>query len=117
MPKPQSPLTMPLEPQAKRRTKSIKKEKLIPPPEGEVLDEDAVLKTFFTQNAEDFVAIAMPDLHAAVNWLVPIEFCEQELINFLRGRLRQIDKRKVFIQSFKMICQTNLLFVGSSLVC
>ena len=63
--------------------------------EEEVLDEDGVFKQFFTQNALDVIALIKPDLYAAIDVSVPIEFCEQELINFLRGRLRQRDKRKV----------------------
>jgi hypothetical protein len=68
----------------------------------EVLDEDGVFKQFFTQNALDVIALIKPDLYAAIDVSVPIEFCEQELINFLRGRLRQLDKRKVVDKLLKV---------------
>jgi hypothetical protein len=68
----------------------------------EVLDEDGVFKQFFTQNALDVIALIKPDLYAAIDISVPIEFCEQELINFLRGRLRQLDKRKVVDKLLKV---------------
>jgi hypothetical protein len=68
----------------------------------EVLDEDGVFKQFFTQNALDVIALIKPDLYAAIDVSVPIEFCEQELINFLRGRLRQPDKRKVVDKLLKV---------------
>jgi hypothetical protein len=70
--------------------------------EEEVLDEDGVFKQFFTQNALDVIALIKPDLYAAIDISVPIEFCEQELINFLRGRLRQLDKRKVVDKLLKV---------------
>ena len=67
-----------------------------------VLDEDGVLKLFFTQNTRNIIAFLMPDLHAATDWSIKPEFCEQELINFLRGRLRQVDKRKVVDKLLKL---------------
>jgi hypothetical protein len=68
----------------------------------EVLDEDAVLKFYFTENAREIIALLMPDLYAAVDWSVAYEFVEQELINFLRGRLRQTDKRKIVDKLLKL---------------
>ena len=67
-----------------------------------MLDEDDVFKTFFTQHAFDVIALIKPDLYAAIDVSVPIEYCEQELINFLRGRLRQRDKRKVVDKLLKV---------------
>lgn len=90
-------LTLPK--QAKKEQKPKKNNQAT---EEEVLDEDGVFKEFFTQNAFDVLALIKPDLHAAIDWSIPIEYCEQELINFLRGRLRQRDKRKVVDKLLKV---------------
>jgi SOS response regulatory protein OraA/RecX len=85
--------------QAKKQQNSKKDKQAT---DDEVFDEDAILKEFFTQNTSDVIALMKPDLHAAINWAIPIEYCEQELINFLRGRLRQRDKRKVVDKLLKV---------------
>ena len=69
---------------------------------SEVLDEDGTLKVYFSDNVKEIVALLMPNLYAAVDWSVDIEFLEQEFINFLRGRLRQKDKRKIVDKLLKL---------------
>jgi hypothetical protein len=87
---------------SKSKVKRAQKDTLTQLPKDGVLDEDDVFKTFFTKNVENVIAIVNPPLHAAVDWSVPPEFLEQELINFLRGRLRQVDKRKVADKLLKL---------------
>jgi hypothetical protein len=86
-----------------KRSREFDKESIEETPE--VLDEDATLKMYFTDNVKEIVALIMPDLHAAVDWSVKPEFLEQEFINFLRGKLRQKDKRKVVdkLLKFKLL--------------
>ncbi len=67
--------------QAKKQQKFKKNKQAT---DEDVLDEDGVFKEFFTQNAFDVIALIKPDLYAAIDMSVPIEYCEQELINFLR---------------------------------
>jgi hypothetical protein len=86
----------------KKRTLEAESDKEFIEETPEVLDEDAVLKFYFTENAREIIALLMPDLHAAVDWSVEIEFLEQEFINFLRGRLRQTDKRKIVDKLLKL---------------
>jgi hypothetical protein len=88
------------QPKATKNTRQKKENNKIT--DEEVLDEDGVFKQFFTQNALDVIALIKPNLYAAIDVSVPIEFCEQELINFLRGRLRQHDKRKVVDKLLKV---------------
>jgi hypothetical protein len=88
------------QPKASKNTRQKKENNKIT--DEEVLDEDGVFKQFFTQNALDVIALIKPNLYAAIDVSVPIEFCEQELINFLRGRLRQHDKRKVVDKLLKV---------------
>jgi hypothetical protein len=95
-------LNLPLLTQPKPSKKTQQQKENSKAAEEEVLDEDGVFKQFFTQNALDVIALIKPDLYAAIDVSVPIEFCEQELINFLRGRLRQLDKRKVVDKLLKV---------------
>jgi hypothetical protein len=102
-------------PKSLRKNVSKKRtlEQTFPPTSpAQVLDEDEVFKTFFTKNVPDVIAIVNPELFVAVDWSVAVEFCEQELINFLRGRLRQIDKRKVADKLLKLkLLNGNDVFV------
>ena len=68
----------------------------------EVLDEDGVFKDFVSRNVAEVIELIKPDLFADVNWAIAPEFCEQELINFLRGRARVKGKRKVADKLIKL---------------
>jgi hypothetical protein len=63
--------------------------------EDEVLDEDGVFKDFITRNVPNVIALLNFELYCAIDWSVDFVFCEQELINTLRGRARLLGKRKV----------------------
>jgi hypothetical protein len=73
----------------------------------EISDQDALWKEFFTQFFKECILLLHPKLWAAVDWSVPPEFLEQELINSLRGRFRIKGKKKLTDKFVKLRLKTG----------
>jgi hypothetical protein len=58
------------------------------------VDYDGLFKDFVTNRFQDFLAFAIPELEEQVDWQQPPEFLEQELINALRGKYKELGKRR-----------------------
>jgi hypothetical protein len=73
----------------------------------EISDQDALWKEFITQFFEQCILLLHPELWAAVDWSVPPEFLEQELINSLRGKFRIRGKKKLTDKFVKLRLKTG----------
>ncbi len=81
-------------------------------PRRKVIDYDALFKELITHFFPDFVKLANPELHEAIYWERSYEFLEQELINSLKGRFRQKNKRRFTDKLVKVhLISGDILFI------
>jgi hypothetical protein len=86
--------------------------KLILMPRRKAIDNDALFKELITDYFPDFVALANPELYEAIDWELDCEFLEQEMINALRGKLRQKNKRRFTDKLVKVYLKTgDIIFI------
>jgi hypothetical protein len=81
-------------------------------PRRKAIDNDALFKELISDYFPDFVELANPDLYEAIDWTQGYEFLEQEMINAIKGRLRQKHKRRYTDKLVKVFLKNGaILFI------
>ncbi len=81
-------------------------------PRRKAIDNDALFKELISDYFPEFVFFANPELFEAIDWSQGFEFLEQEMINALKGRFRQKNKRRFTDKLVKVYLKSGaILFI------
>jgi hypothetical protein len=81
-------------------------------PRRKAIDNDALFKELISDYFPEFVVFANPELFEAIDWSKGFEFLEQEMINALKGRFRQKNKRRFTDKLVKVYLKSGeILFI------